>query len=171
MSQQSNQYRKVFIDSRWRTSGTHGDFTIELPRDLATSRTASVHVASCSFSNTFSTIESGVNDEFYFLAEDPQAMPPITDDARWLYGLYQRDQLARVAAGAEFLYLLRRLRSPADGSWLYHYTMATLVLGAYEMLKTGKSGLSQTNIEDMHHAVGILKYMKRLRSLRPLQKR
>ncbi|MFP4502844.1 MAG: IMP cyclohydrolase [Candidatus Hydrogenedentota bacterium] len=36
-----------------------------------------------------------------------------------------------------------------------------LVLGRYEILKTGKSGLSQTNLEDMHHAVGILKYMKR----------
>ncbi|MBN2310372.1 MAG: IMP cyclohydrolase [Candidatus Hydrogenedentes bacterium] len=35
----------------------------------------------------------------------------------------------------------------------------SLVLGAYEILKTGKSGLSQTNIEDMHHACGILKYM------------
>jgi len=42
---------------------------------------------------------------------------------------------------------------PADGQGL--------VLGAYQMLKTGKSGLSQTNIEDMHHAVGILKYMQR----------
>ena len=38
---------------------------------------------------------------------------------------------------------------------------ANLVLGAYKILKTGKSGLSQTNIEDMHHAVGILKYLKR----------
>ena len=38
---------------------------------------------------------------------------------------------------------------------------AGLVLGAYKMLKTGKSGLSQTNLEDMHHAVGILKYMER----------
>jgi len=36
-----------------------------------------------------------------------------------------------------------------------------LVLGGYEVLKTGKSGLSQTNIEDMHHAVGILKYLQR----------
>ncbi len=36
-----------------------------------------------------------------------------------------------------------------------------LVLGAYEVLKTGKSGLSQTNIEDMHHAVGMLKYLER----------
>lgn len=42
---------------------------------------------------------------------------------------------------------------PADGS--------TLALGAYSMLKTGKSGLSQTNLEDMHHAIGILKYMDR----------
>lgn len=38
---------------------------------------------------------------------------------------------------------------------------AGLVLGSYKMLKTGKSGLSQTNLEDMHHAIGILKYMER----------
>ena len=37
----------------------------------------------------------------------------------------------------------------------------SLVLGAYKLLKTGKSGLSQTNIEDMHHAIGILKYLQR----------
>ena len=36
-----------------------------------------------------------------------------------------------------------------------------LVLGAYKMLKTGKGGLSQTNLEDIHHAVGILKFMQR----------
>ncbi len=36
-----------------------------------------------------------------------------------------------------------------------------LVLGAYETLKTGKGGLSQTNLEDMQHAVGILKFMQR----------
>jgi len=36
-----------------------------------------------------------------------------------------------------------------------------LVLGAYQILKTGKSGLSQTNLEDMHHALGILKFMTR----------
>lgn len=42
---------------------------------------------------------------------------------------------------------------PADGTGL--------ALGAYTMLKTGKSGLSQTNLEDMHHAIGILKFMER----------
>jgi phosphoribosylaminoimidazolecarboxamide formyltransferase/IMP cyclohydrolase len=40
---------------------------------------------------------------------------------------------------------------PAEGE--------NLVLGAYEILKHGKSGLSQTNVEDMHHAIGILKYL------------
>jgi len=34
-----------------------------------------------------------------------------------------------------------------------------LVLGRHEILKTGKSGLSQTNIEDMQHAIGILKFL------------
>lgn len=33
-------------------------------------------------------------------------------------------------------------------------------LGAYRVLKTGKSGLSQTNLEDLHHAFGILKFLK-----------
>lgn len=42
---------------------------------------------------------------------------------------------------------------PADGEGQ--------VLGRYEILKTGKSGLSQTNLEDMQHAIGILKYMRR----------
>ncbi len=42
---------------------------------------------------------------------------------------------------------------PSDGKGL--------VLGAFQLLKSGKSGLSQTNIEDMHHAVGILKYLDR----------
>jgi phosphoribosylaminoimidazolecarboxamide formyltransferase/IMP cyclohydrolase len=42
---------------------------------------------------------------------------------------------------------------PADGQ--------QVVLGRYEILKTGKSGLSQTNLEDMHHAIGILKYLQR----------
>ncbi len=32
-------------------------------------------------------------------------------------------------------------------------------LGAYQILKTGKSGLSQTNLEDLHHAFGILKFL------------
>lgn len=42
---------------------------------------------------------------------------------------------------------------PADGK--------NLVLGGMEILKTGKSGLSQTNYEDMHHAIGIINFFDR----------
>lgn len=39
---------------------------------------------------------------------------------------------------------------PADAEWQ--------VLGDMQILKSGKSGLSETNLEDMHHALGIVKY-------------
>ncbi|NQT19955.1 MAG: IMP cyclohydrolase [Planctomycetes bacterium] len=39
---------------------------------------------------------------------------------------------------------------PADAEWL--------VIGDMQILKTGKSGLSETNLEDVHHALGIIKY-------------
>ncbi len=54
---------------------------------------------------------------------------------------------------------LRYGTNPHQPAAFYRPAEGSLVLGAYEILKTGKSGLSQTNIEDMHHAVGILKYM------------
>lgn len=57
---------------------------------------------------------------------------------------------------------LRYGTNPHQPAAFYRRSNANrLVLGAYRILKTGKSGLSQTNIEDMHHAVGILKYMKK----------
>jgi hypothetical protein len=62
-----NHYAKVFFDSRWRSAGDHNSFTIELPNDLDTTRTASVYLASCSFSNTFKSVEAGVNDRLYVL--------------------------------------------------------------------------------------------------------
>lgn len=65
MSASAGNYRKVFVDSRWRIAGDHNSFTIELPNDVATTRTSSVYLASCSFSNTFETVTAGVNDKLY----------------------------------------------------------------------------------------------------------
>ncbi|HOD52787.1 MAG TPA: IMP cyclohydrolase, partial [Candidatus Hydrogenedentes bacterium] len=46
---------------------------------------------------------------------------------------------------------LRYGTNPHQPAAFYRPTAGkNLVLGAYEILKTGKSGLSQTNIEDMH---------------------
>ncbi|MEK7794206.1 MAG: IMP cyclohydrolase [Candidatus Hydrogenedentota bacterium] len=56
---------------------------------------------------------------------------------------------------------LRYGTNPHQPAAFYRPVEGDCVLGAHEVLKTGKSGLSQTNIEDMHHAVGILKYIDR----------
>ena len=65
--------------------------------------------------------------------------------------------------GREYLKVedLRYGTNPHQPAAFYRPASGNLVLGAYEVLKTGKSGLSQTNVEDMHHAVGILKFMQR----------
>ena len=62
-----NTIRKLFIDSRSRASGYHNDFTVELPTDIDTTRTTSVFLASCSFSNTFQSVIAGVNQFLYYL--------------------------------------------------------------------------------------------------------
>jgi phosphoribosylaminoimidazolecarboxamide formyltransferase/IMP cyclohydrolase len=56
---------------------------------------------------------------------------------------------------------LRYGTNPHQPAAFYRPTDGTCVLGAYKILKSGKGGLSQTNLEDIHHAVGILKYMPR----------
>ena len=56
---------------------------------------------------------------------------------------------------------LRYGTNPHQPAAFYRPTDGAAVLGAYKMLKTGKSGLSQTNLEDIHHAIGILKFLQR----------
>ena len=89
----SNTYKKIFIESRWRTSGDNNDFTIELPDDVDTTRTTSVYLASCSFANTFETVLPGVNDNLYAIVQDTVDAPRVTASNENLYMLYKRDRL------------------------------------------------------------------------------
>jgi len=57
--------RHLFIDSRFRTSGTDSDFTINLTENITLPLGARCYLASVSFSNVFYTIEEGVNDRLY----------------------------------------------------------------------------------------------------------
>jgi phosphoribosylaminoimidazolecarboxamide formyltransferase / IMP cyclohydrolase len=56
---------------------------------------------------------------------------------------------------------LRYGTNPHQPAAFYRPTEGNAVLGAYKILKSGKGGLSQTNLEDIHHAIGILKFMQR----------
>ena len=58
--------RKLFLDSRYKVSGTDADFLMELPCDVDCTRTSSFFVASCSFANTYQTITPFNNLLYYF---------------------------------------------------------------------------------------------------------
>ncbi len=56
---------------------------------------------------------------------------------------------------------LRYGTNPNQGAAFYRpLELEAPLLAALELLKTGKSGLSQTNLEDIHHALGIIKYFR-----------
>ncbi|MBN2289003.1 MAG: IMP cyclohydrolase [Candidatus Glassbacteria bacterium] len=57
---------------------------------------------------------------------------------------------------------LRYGTNPNQGAAFYRRLQeGPSVMGAMETLKSGKGGLSQTNLEDIHHALGIVKYFDR----------
>ena len=58
---------------------------------------------------------------------------------------------------------LRYGTNPNQGAAFYRPKSDKIggVIGAMEILKSGKGGLSQTNLEDIHHALGIVKYFER----------
>ena len=61
--------RKLFIDSRYKVSGSDDDFTVELPVDVECSRTSSFFLASCSFANTYQTV-TPFNQNLYFFLQN-----------------------------------------------------------------------------------------------------
>ena len=57
--------RHLFIDSRFRTSGTDNDFTVNLTENVNLPLGARCFIASVSFPNVFYTLERGVNNRLY----------------------------------------------------------------------------------------------------------
>ena len=62
--------RKLFVDSRYKISGTDSDFTIELPVDIDCTRTSSFFLASCSFANIYQTV-TPYNSAFWWVSKLP----------------------------------------------------------------------------------------------------
>ena len=90
--------RKLYIDSRYKASGTDSDFLIELPVDVDCTRTSSFFVASCSFANTYQTI-TNKNNTLYVVRVI--AAPNGTVNALQIPpGAYTPDQLATALSQA-----------------------------------------------------------------------
>ena len=61
--------RHLYIDSRFRTSGTDSDFTVSLPENVNLPSGTRCYVSACSFSNVFYTLERDVNNRLYMVIQ------------------------------------------------------------------------------------------------------
>ena len=107
--------RKLFLDSRFKISGTDSDFTLELPQDVQCARTSSFFVASCSFANTYGTI-TDFNNKIYFFAihPPPNLGPPFRLYVRTIpKGVYTPTTFAPALQTA----LNQDTRSPCTVTW------------------------------------------------------
>ena len=66
--------KKLFLDSRYKVSGTDADFLMELPVDIDCTRTSSFFLSSCSFANTYQTV-TAFNNLLYFFVIIVQGIP------------------------------------------------------------------------------------------------
>ena len=60
-----SRIRKLYIDSRARSSGTDSDFDVVLPEVIECSPSQVVYVTGVTFPNVFYTVETGIDDRFY----------------------------------------------------------------------------------------------------------
>jgi hypothetical protein len=93
--------RKLFLDSRFKSSGSDADFILELPQDVQCTRTSSFYVASCSFANTFSTV-SPYNRQFYWIERSRVAGQSIYNINCYLFppGNYTGEEFAPLLQAA-----------------------------------------------------------------------
>ena len=98
--------RKLFLDSRYKVSGTDADFLMELPYDVDCTRTSSFFVASCSFANTYQTVTQ-FNNIFYWLGKVPNTNITFVYAKTLPVGAYDPNGLATA--------LTAILNNPASG--------------------------------------------------------
>ena len=78
----------LYVDSRFRSTGTGSDFVIELPENLACASNTVAHVAAVSFPVTFWTVEAGVRDRLAIQLSAPDQNIRISTFATLQPGQY-----------------------------------------------------------------------------------
>ena len=95
-----DKVKKIYIGSRFRTSGTPTDFTINLIDDIECSEDQVVYVNAVSFPNTIYTAQ-GTNNKLYVL------------EAEWNASTYSYTYNARILTIPDGTALAYRLRQPS----------------------------------------------------------
>jgi hypothetical protein len=140
--------RKLFVDSRYKVSGTDSYFTVELPVDIDCSRTSSFFLASCSFANIYQTV-TPYNSAFWWLSKIPNTNVTLIYGAVIPLGSYQPAALGTAlagllnTAGSEFQNVVFAYNG--DGTYTVTYTSfagATLIVPNYaEIDKYGSTAI------------------------------
>lgn len=93
----NREFRKVYVDSRLRYTGSGSNFSVELTDSVELPDGWSMWVSAVTFPNSWYTVD-GNNDKFYFMIEDPVA---VTAQIVLIpYGKYTHDELATAIQGA-----------------------------------------------------------------------
>ena len=86
------KFRHLFLDSRYRTSGSDSDFSINLSETVETEEGARCYVGGVSFANVFYTIEEGLSDIWYVeVSGTSLGMGPGAYGLKLAYGNYGGD--------------------------------------------------------------------------------
>ena len=89
------KFRHLFLDSRYRTSGSDSDFCINLSETVETEEGARCYVGGVSFANVFYTIEEGLSDIWYVeVSSTSIGLGPGAYGLKLAYGNYGGTELA-----------------------------------------------------------------------------
>jgi len=89
------KFRHLFIDSRYRATGSDSDFSINLNETVETEQGARCYVGGVTFSNVFYTIEEGLNDILYVeVSSTSIGLGPGAYGLKLSYGNYGGTELA-----------------------------------------------------------------------------
>ena len=92
------RFRKIYVDSRLRYTGSGSDFSVEIPDTLQLGGDQSMYVSAVSFPNSWYTVDAN-NDQLYLM----QYTPPAAFAAFVVtvpHGLYTHSELAAAIQGA-----------------------------------------------------------------------
>ena len=74
------KFKKIYIDSSYKVSGTSSDFVIDLPETVQLEENTKCIIHEVSIPHSWFSIQEGFNDKLYFFQLDPNGVnPDITD--------------------------------------------------------------------------------------------
>ena len=76
------KFKKVYIDSSYKVSGTSSDFTIDLPETVQLEDNIKCIIHEVSIPHSWFSIQQGFNDSLYFFQLDPNGVNPDIIDYR-----------------------------------------------------------------------------------------